>query len=256
MIHETAVVHADARLAEDVEVGAYSVIGGGVEIGAGTRVGPHVVIEGPTRIGAGNRIFQFASLGADPQDKKYDGEETRLVIGEGNTIREFVTINRGTAQDRSETRIGDDNWIMAYVHIAHDCVIGDHTIMANCATLAGHVEIHDHAILGGFTKVHQFCRVGRHAFCGMDCGITRDVPPFIMVSGHPAEPKGINSEGLKRHGFDSAEIAAAKQAYRTLYRQGLKLEEALEALRGQAESVPALSPLPEFVAATRRSIVR
>lgn len=256
MIHETVIIDPAAEIAEDVEIGPYSVIGADVVIGAGCRIGSHVNIKGATVIGRDNRIYPHASIGEDPQDKKYAGESTRLEIGDGNTIREFVTINRGTTQDLGYTRVGDDNWIMAYAHIAHDCVIADHTILANGTNLAGHVEIHDHAILGGFTKVHQFCRIGAHAFCGMDCGVTRDVPPFVTTSGHPAEPKGINSEGLKRRGYSREQISSVKQAYRILYRSGLRLEEAIVALEEAAQEEPLLELLPTFLKESRRSVVR
>lgn len=257
MIHATAIIDPDARLADDVEVGPYSIIGAGVEIASGSRIGPHVVIEGPTRIGRNNRIFQFASIGAEPQDKKYAGEPTTLVIGDGNTIRESVTINRGTAQDRGETTIGDDNWIMAYCHIAHDCVIGSHTIFANNATLAGHVEIHDHVILGGFTRVHQFCRVGAYAFTAMGTGIPKDVPPFVRVAGHLAQPFGLNAEGLKRKGFSSEEQKAVKDAYRVLYRSKLSLEEAINQIAEIAVGSPGVTLFHDFLAnGCQRSIVR
>ncbi|MCP5142152.1 MAG: acyl-ACP--UDP-N-acetylglucosamine O-acyltransferase [Chromatiales bacterium] len=257
MIHATAIIDPDAQLADDVEVGPYSVIGAGVEIGTGSRIGPHVVIEGPTCIGRDNRIFQFASIGAEPQDKKYAGEPTTLVIGDGNTIRECVTINRGTVQDRGETTIGDDNWIMAYCHIAHDCVIGSHTIFANNATLAGHVEIHDHVILGGFTRVHQFCRVGAYAFTAMGTGIPKDVPPFVRVAGHLAEPFGLNAEGLKRKGFSTEEQKAIKDAYRVLYRSKLSLDEAIAQIGEMAVGSVAVTLFHDFLAnGCQRSIVR
>ncbi|HET7588465.1 MAG TPA: acyl-ACP--UDP-N-acetylglucosamine O-acyltransferase [Gammaproteobacteria bacterium] len=256
MIDERAVVDPGARLGEGVSVGPFSVIGPDVEIGAGTWIGPHVVIRGPARIGAENRIFQFASVGEEPQDKKYRDEPTRLEIGDRNTIREFVTINRGTVQDRGATTIGNDNWIMAYVHIAHDCVIGDDIILANAVTLAGHVIIDSYANLGGFTKVHQFCRVGRYSFCGMDTGLTRDVPPFVMASGMPAQPFGINSEGLRRRGFSAEQIANIKRAYRLLYRSGLRLEEAREQLAERAQKQPELVMLAEFLKDSERGIIR
>lgn len=255
-IHPTAIVDPGAELAGDVQVGPYSVIGPDVKIGPGSVIGPHVVIRGPTTLGQGNRIYQFASVGDDPQDKKYAGEATRLEIGDHNTIREFCTINRGTAQDSGVTRIGNDNWIMAYVHIAHDCDVGDHTIMANCVTLAGHVSVGDWAILGGFSKVHQFCKIGAHSFCGMDTGLNRDLPPYVVASGMPARPAGINSEGLKRRGFTGEQVRGIKNAYRTLYRSGLKLDEAIERLRAEAESRPELQLLLDFLAASERSIVR
>ena len=204
VIHATAIVDPGAQLHTDVEVGPYAVIGPDVRIDAGTRIWPHVVVSGPCDIGRDNAIYSFASIGEAPQDKKYAGEATRLVIGDRNTIRESCTLNRGTTQDRGETVIGDDNWIMAYVHIAHDCVVGNQVILANNVTLAGHVSVGDYAILGGFTKVHQFCRVGAHAFCGMDSGLNRDVPPYVTATGHLAGPRGINAEGLKRRDFGAA----------------------------------------------------
>lgn len=253
-IHPTAIVDPAARLGENVAIGAYAVIGAGVEIGDGTTVGPHTVIEGPTSIGRDNRIFQFASLGAAPQDKKYAGEPTRLEIGDYNTIREFCTFNRGTAQDAGVTRLGDDNWIMAYVHLAHDCQVGDHTIFANNAQLAGHVHVGDWAILGGFTVVHQFVRIGAHCMTGMGTILLQDVPPYVTASGNPSAPHGINSEGLKRRGFTPDAIAAIKRAYKTLYRGGLKLEEAAAAIA--AESSAELQPLAEFLKAPGRGILR
>ncbi|RMG29201.1 MAG: acyl-ACP--UDP-N-acetylglucosamine O-acyltransferase [Gammaproteobacteria bacterium] len=256
MIHPTAIVGSDVELAPDVEVGPYSVLEGPLQVGAGTKIGPHVVIRGPTRIGRDNRIFQFASLGDDPQDKKYAGEPTELVIGDGNTIREYVTINRGTVQDAGVTRIGDDNWIMAYVHIAHDCQVGDHTIFANNASLAGHVHVGDHAILGGFTLVHQFCSIGAHAFTAFGSTIARDVPPYVMVGGHPAQPHGLNTEGLRRRGFSEETIRQLKLAYRTLYRDGLSLEEAIERLRIQAETIPEVREMVTFLERRRRGLLR
>lgn len=256
MIHSSAIVDPGARLADGVTVGPYSIIGPDVEIGESTEIGPHVVIKGPTTIGRNNRIYQFCSIGEDPQDKKYAGESTRLAIGDGNTIRECCTINRGTSQDRGVTELGDDNWVMAYVHVAHDCVVGNHTVLANCATLAGHVTVGDHAILGGFTKVHQFCRVGMHAFCGMDSGLNRDVPPYVTVSGMPAEPKGINAEGLKRHGFDREAVRVVRQAYRLLYRSGLRLEEALEQIRSLGRDAEVVAPMIEFIETSSRGLTR
>lgn len=256
MIDPRASVDPGAEIGANVSIGPFSVIGAGVVIGDDCSIGPHVVIDGPTRMGRGNTVHAFTSLGIAPQDKKYAGEPTELEIGEGNTIFQYCSISRGTAQDRGTTTIGNDNWIMAYVHIAHDCVIGDHTILANCATLAGHVHIDDWAILGGFAKIHQFCHVGVHAFCGMDCGVTRDVPPYVTVSGHPAEPHGINSEGLKRRGFDGAQVRNIKQAYRVLYREGLRFEEARERLAEMAASQPELGPFEAFFERSTRSIVR
>ncbi len=257
MIHPTAVIDASATLADDVEVGPFTVIGPHVKIGAGTRVWPHVVIEGPCEIGRDNKIHSFCSIGGAPQDKKYAGEPTTLSIGDGNTFRENCTINRGTAQDRGHTSIGNDNWVMAYVHVAHDCEIGNHTILANCVTLAGHVSVGDYAILGGFTKVHQFCNVGAHSFCSMNCDINRDVPPYVTASGRMAIPRGINVEGLKRRDFSSEQIRNVRNAYKVLYRQELKLDDALAQLddfvaQGQSE----LAVLVDFVRQSERSIIR
>ena len=256
MIDPRAVVDPGARLADGVTVGAFSVIGADVEIGAGTTVGPHAVIEGPTTIGRDNTIHAFSSLGIAPQDKKYANEPTRLEIGDRNTIFQYCTISRGTTQDAGVTRIGNDNWIMAYVHVAHDCVVGDHVILGNCATLAGHVHVDDWAILGGFVKIHQFCHVGAHAFCGMDCGVTRDVPPYVTVSGFPADPHGINSEGLKRRGYTPEQLRAIKQAYRWLYREKLKLEDARTRIAELARTEPVLALFEAFFARATRSIVR
>lgn len=256
MIHPTAIIGQGAKLASDVEVGPYSIIGDHVEIGAGTKIGPHVVIHGHTRIGKDNQIFQFASLGEIPQDKKYAGEPTRLEIGDRNVIREFCTFNCGTVQDVGVTKIGDDNWVMAYVHIAHDCQIGNHTIFANNASLAGHVHIDDFAILGGFTLVHQFCHIGAHVITGMGSSIVQDIPTYVMVAGNPAKPHGINSEGLKRRNFSSETITLIKRAYKSLYRNGLTLEEAKTALEEQRQSCPELQPLLDFLAISTRGIVR
>ncbi|MCB1917241.1 MAG: acyl-ACP--UDP-N-acetylglucosamine O-acyltransferase [Rhodocyclaceae bacterium] len=256
MIHPTAIVDPAARLADDVEVGAYTIIGPDVEIGTGTRVGPHVVIEGHTRIGCDNQIFQFCSIGAVPQDKKFAGEPTRLEIGDRNTIREYCSFNLGTAQDGGLTRVGSDNWIMAYVHVAHDCIVGDHTIFANNATLAGHVTVGDWAILGGFTGVHQFGRVGAHAFCGVGTVLLQDLPPYVTVAGNPAAPRGINAEGLKRRGFEAGEIAAIKRAYRSLYRSGLGLDEACEKIAEIAREHESVRLFADFIAVRNRGIVR
>jgi len=256
VIDPRAVVDSDARLAADVTVGPFSVIGPEVEIDAGSWIGPHVVIKGPTRIGRDNRIFQFASVGDDPQDKKYRGERTFLEIGDGNVIREYCTINRGTVQDAGITRIGDDNWIMAYVHIAHDCVVGSHTVFANNASLAGHVRVEDHAILGGFSLVYQRCRVGAYSLCTFASGIHRDVPPFVTADGYRAGPRGINTEGLKRHGFPAEEIRAIRHAYKLLYQSNLRLEEAVAQLAPQAETSPAIRRLVEFLQSSAHSIVR
>jgi len=256
VIHATAIVSATAKFADDVQVGPYSIIGDGVEIGKGTRIDSHVVINGPTIIGEGNHIYQFASIGDDPQDKKYADEPTRLVIGNRNTIREFCTFSRGTAQGDYETTMGDDNWIMAYVHVAHDCHIGNKTIMANNTTLAGHVHVGDWVIMGGFSGAHQFCRIGAHAFIGMYAGINRDVPAYTMVSGTPGVPRGINSEGLKRREFDAQQIRNIKDAYRVIYRRGLKLEDAIQELEQRIASQPELGILLESLRASERGIVR
>jgi UDP-N-acetylglucosamine acyltransferase len=245
-----------ARLAAGVEIGPYSLIGEQVEIGEGSIVGPHVVISGRTRIGRGNRIYQFSSLGEAPQDKKYAGEETRLEIGDGNTIREFCTFNVGTAQDAGVTRIGNDNWIMAYVHIAHDCQVGDHTIFANNAQLAGHVHVEDWAILGGYTGVHQFCHVGAHVMTAVGTVILQDVPPYLMAAGNTATPYGINVEGLKRRGFHADAITALKRAYRVLYKSGLTLAEAREKLVEMAAEQPDVRRFVDFLADSRRGIIR
>ncbi len=226
MIHPSALVHPGAKLGENVSIGAYSMVGEHVEIGDDTWIGPHVVVEGHTRIGRNNRIFQFSSLGAVPQDKKYADEPTRLEIGDGNTIREFCTLNCGTAQDAGVTRLGSDNWIMAYVHLAHDCQIGDHTIFANNAQLAGHVHVGDYAILGGFTGVHQFVRIGAHSFTAIATVLVHDLPPYVMAAGDSAKPYGINAEGLRRRGYSAVALAAIKRAYKTLYKSGLTLDQA------------------------------
>jgi UDP-N-acetylglucosamine acyltransferase len=251
-----AVIDPAAELDEGVTVGAFAVIGTGVRIGGGTAIGPHVVIRGPTRIGRDNRIFQFASIGEDPQDKKYAGEETGLEIGDRNQIREFTTIHRGTVQDDSLTRIGSDNLLMAYTHVAHDCRIGDNVVMANAASLGGHVQIGDWAILGGFSIVHQFCRIGAHSFSAMGSAIGRDVPPYVMVGGHPARPHGINSEGLKRRGFSADQMGSIRRAYKALYLSGLPLAAAREQIDAAAADSEVLRVLADFLASSGRSIVR
>lgn len=256
LIHPTAVVDPRAKLAADVRVGAFSTISADVEIGAGTTIASHVTIEGPTVIGRNNHIFQFNSIGAAPQDKKYAGEPTRLVIGDNNTFREFCTLNRGTSQDRGETTIGNNNWIMAYVHVAHDCVVGNNTIIANGTTLAGHVHVGDFAILGGFTKVHQFCRIGAHSFSGMDSGLNQDLPPYVTCSGMPARPVGINSEGLKRRQYTPEQIRSIKRAYKLVYRSGLRLEEAREQINELARDNPEVKLFAEFIAVQGRGLIR
>ena len=256
MIHPSAIVDPGARIAPGVAIGAYSVIGADVEIGEGTTIGPHVVIEGATRIGRDNRIFQFASIGAIPQDKKFGGEASELVIGDRNLIREFVTLNRGTAEGGGATRIGNDNWIMAYAHVAHDCTVGDHTIFSNNATLAGHVAIGDYAILSGFAGVHQFCRVGAHAFIGMGCLVNGDVPPFVMMAADYGRPRGINAEGLKRRGFDADRVAAIRRAYRTLYMGARPLDEAKRELTEQAAASDDVAEMLAFIEKSARALVR
>ncbi|MCW5605816.1 MAG: acyl-ACP--UDP-N-acetylglucosamine O-acyltransferase [Burkholderiales bacterium] len=255
-IHPTALIDPGARIAGDVEIGPYSIIGADVEIGPGCRIGPHVVISGHTRLGANNRVYQFASLGEAPQDKKYGGESTRLEIGDNNTIREFCTFNRGTAQDAGVTRVGNGNWIMAYVHLAHDCQIGSNTIFANNAQLAGHVHVGDYAILGGFTVVHQFCRIGTHSITAMGTIVLQDVPPYVTASGNSARPYGINVEGLKRRGFSAAALAGLKRAYKTLYKSGLTLDAAKEQLAAQLEQCPEVRPVLDFLAVSSRGIIR
>ncbi len=256
MIHATAIVDPAARIGASVSIGAYSVVGAGVEIGEGTSIGPHVVIEGTTRIGRDNRIFQFASIGAIPQDKKFGGEESRLIIGDRNFIREFVTLNRGTGDGGGATRIGNDNWIMAYAHVAHDCVVGNHTVFSNNATLAGHVEVGDYAILSGFAGVHQFCRIGAHAFVGMGCLVNGDVPPFVMVAADYGRPRGINAEGLKRRGFDPDRIAAIKRAYRTLYLGNRSQAEARAELAAIAADSKDVAVMLDFIETSERPLVR
>jgi UDP-N-acetylglucosamine acyltransferase len=256
-IHPTAQVDPAAVIGANVGIGAYSVIGADVHVGEGTTIGPHVVIEGPTRIGRDNRIAQFASLGGDPQDKKFGGEHTELVIGDRNLIREFVTINRGTGDGGGFTRLGNDNWVLAYVHIAHDCQIGNNVVFSNYSALAGHVEIGDWTILSGYSGVHQFCKVGAHAFIGMGCLVGHDVPPFVtMANEQQGRPRGINSEGLKRRGFDAPRIAAIKRAYRTLYMAGLSLPEAREQLAAQARDSDDVRAMLDFIDRSERSLAR
>lgn len=245
-----------ARLADDVRVGPYAVIGAHVRIGAGSTVGAHAVVTGWTRIGERNRIFQFASIGDEPQDKKFGGEESYLEIGDGNTIREYVTINRGTADGGGTTRLGDHNWLMAYSHIAHDCQVGSHTVFANGATLAGHVVVGDHVTFAGYSGAHQFCRIGDHAFLGMYGGVGRDVPAYVMVSGQPPRPRGINAEGLKRRGFSTEAIRNIREAYKILYLRGMSRADALAMLRERLESQPELAALIESAEASTRGLLR
>jgi UDP-N-acetylglucosamine acyltransferase len=256
MIDPRAVVSPQAQIAEDVQIGPFTVIGADVVIGAGTWIGPHVVINGPTRIGAGNKVFQFASLGDAPQDKKYNGEPTRLEIGDRNVFRESVTVNRGTTHDKGVTRIGNDNLLMAYSHVAHDCQLGDQIVMANCATLGGHVEIGDWVTMGGLSAVHQFTKVGAYCFIAHNAAVTRDVPPYVLAVGRPAAPHSVNAVGLQRRGFSTAQILNIRRAYRVLYRSGLKLKAAMEELEKAAETQAEIRPFVEFIKRSERSIVR
>ncbi|MBY0573101.1 MAG: acyl-ACP--UDP-N-acetylglucosamine O-acyltransferase [Undibacterium sp.] len=260
-IHSTAIVDSKAELDSTVEVGAYSIIGPHVKIASGTKIASHVVIEGHTTIGQDNEFFQFSSIGAAAQDKKYAGEATRLEIGDRNIIREFCTFNVGTVQDVGVTRLGNDNWIMAYVHIAHDCQVGNHTIFANNAALAGHVHIGDWVIMGGFSNTHQFCKIGAHAMVGMSTSLTQDVPPFVILNGNPAAVHGINVEGLKRRGFSKEQISAIRQAYKTLYKSGLTLEEAKLALDNEVDNLSLelasqVKLFREFLDSSTRGILR
>lgn len=255
-IHPTALVAPEAELGEGVEVGAYAVIGPGVQVGPNCRVGPHAVIEGPTRIGADNQIFPFASVGSAPQDKKYKGEPTRLEIGDRNVIRECVTLNRGTTKDEGVTRIGSDNLFMAYAHVAHDCRVGNLCVLANNATLGGHVHLGDWVIMGGLSAIHQFCKVGAHAFIANNAAVTRDVPPYVMAVGQPAAAHSVNSEGLKRRGFSPDQIRNIRSAFRLLYRSGLKLADATSQLEALALEQPELKLIVEFLPQSTRSIVR
>jgi UDP-N-acetylglucosamine acyltransferase len=256
VIHKTAIISDSADIADDVEIGPYSVIGDRVRIGRGTRIASHVVINGPTTIGEENRIYQFCSIGDDPQDKKYAGEETRLEIGDRNTIREYCTINRGTAQDEGITTLGNDNWILAYVHIAHDCRVGSFTIFSNNATLAGHVHVGDWVIFAGFSGAHQFCHVGAHSFLGMFAGTSRDVPAYTMVAGQPATIRGINTEGLKRRNFTPAQISNIKNAYRIVYRKGMKLNDAIAEVEELAKTQPELEIFAKSLHTSDRGLLR
>lgn len=255
-IHPTAIVDPSARLHETVSVGPYSIIGADVEIGADSQIGPHVVINGPTRIGCGNKIHQFASIGEAPQDLKFSNEPTQLEIGDRNTIREFVTINRGTVSGGGVTRVGNDNLLMAYIHIAHDCQIGNHVIFSNNASLAGHVHVGNYVILSGFTLVHQFCAIGDYAFTGMGSAISKDVPPYLMISGNPATPHGLNKVGLKRRGFSDQQVMTLNKVYKILYRQGLSLSEATQQIIEMAAEHEEVQRFADFMAGSRRSIIR
>jgi UDP-N-acetylglucosamine acyltransferase len=255
-VHATALVDGAAKLGKGVTVGPYSVIGPKVEVGEGTWIGAHVVLDGRLRIGRNNKIFHFSSLGAPPQDKKYADEDTAVEIGEANTIREYVTINRGTAQDAGVTRLGNNNWVMAYVHFAHDCQIGNNTIFANSCQLAGHVLVGDWAIFGATTLVHQFVHIGAHAFTGMGTYLAQDLPPYVKAAGNMAQPYGINSEGLRRRGFSADDIMGLKRAYRALYRAGLSLVDARRELEKQAAACPPVRALVEFLDTSKRGIIR
>lgn len=256
MIHNTAIVHPSSKLADDVKVGAYSIIEKDVTIDAGTEIKAHVIIGKHTDIGKNNCIFQFSSIGEESQDKKYKQEPTRTLIGNNNIIREYVTIHRGTIDDNGLTKIGNDNLIMAYVHIAHDCVLANNIIIANGTTLAGHVHLDDYVILGGFTKLHQFCRIGAHAFTAMDTGFQKDLPPYVMAQGNPARPRTINAEGLKRRGFSQHDITAIKKAFRLLYKKDLLLDDALLEMQRLADNNSKVQPMIDFIKQSTRSIVR
>lgn len=256
MIHPTAIIADGAEIADDVTIGPYSIIEDQVSIAAGCRIGPHVVITGRTRLGRNNRVYPFSSLGEAPQDKKYAGEDTELVIGDDNVIRESCTFSRGTAQGGGITRIGDDNWIMAYSHVAHDCVVGSHTIFANGATLAGHVTVGDHVIFAGYSGAHQFVTIGDHAFLGMYGGVAQDVPAYVMVSGQPPRPRGINAEGLKRRGFTATQVRNIRNAYKILYMRGLPLEQARAELQRRAGQQPELMPMLRSLENSARGLLR
>ncbi|KOR33050.1 UDP-N-acetylglucosamine acyltransferase [Achromatium sp. WMS3] len=256
LVHTQAIIDPNTELAEGVTVGPFAIIGPDVKIGTGTTVGPHAVIRGPTKIGRNNKIYQFASIGEAPQDQKYTGEPTKLEIGDRNVIREFVTINRGTVQDAGITQIGNDNLFMAYTHVAHDCHIGNHVIMANAASLGGHIKVADWAILGGFTIVHQFCCIGTHSFCAMGSVLTKDVLPYITVGGHPAEARGINTEGLRRRAFSKESIQAIRQAYKVLFLSGMRLEEAIASIYKLGEEYPEVNIMADFASSSVRSITR
>ena len=256
MIDSRAVVDSSAKIGKDVVVEAYAWIGADVELGEGCWVGPHAVIKGPTRLGRENKVFQFSSIGEEPQDKKFSGEETRLEIGDRNLFREHSTVNRGTMQGGGITRIGNDNWIMTAVHIAHDCQVGNHTIFSNNASLAGHVTVDNHAILGGFTLVHQFCAIGAYCFTAMGSVIPKDVPPYVLVSGHMAKPYGLNTEGLKRNEYSSATIRELRRAYKLLYKSGLSLQDALAEMKYSAQQCPEVANFLAFIENSSRGIIR
>ena len=256
MIHQTAIIDPSAKIADDVEIGPYSIIGANVEIDSGTWIGPHVVINGPTKIGKDNRIFQFASIGEEPQDLKYNGEDTTLKVGDRNTIREYVTFNRGTPDDAGVTRVGSDNLFMAYAHVAHDCQIGDHVIFANCASTAGHVHVGDHAILGGFTAVHQFTHIGDHSFSGLGTIVNRDIPPYVIVAGNHAQAYGLNKNGLKRRGFDSATIRALQKAYMLVIKGRKKRDEIQQDLDKLINEFSEVKKMIDFIDASERGVVR
>jgi UDP-N-acetylglucosamine acyltransferase len=256
MIHPTAIIDSKANIDETATIGPYSIIGADVTIGSGTVVGPHVVIKGETIIGEDNEILQFCSLGGDPQDKKYDGETSRLEIGDRNRLREYVTMNRGTAQDSGVTKVGSDNLFMAYTHVAHDCHVKDHIIMANAASVAGHCMVGEHAILGGFTIVHQFCRIGCHSFSAMGCKVTRDVPPYVTIGGTPTKPRGVNVEGLKRRGFSPESVSGIRRAFKILYKSRHSLKKATELLKEQSKTQEAIVPFVDFLEGSERSIIR
>jgi len=256
VIDPRAIVSPRARLGEGVSVGPFSIIGDDVEIGPRTTIGPHAVVNGPTRMGADNRIFQFASIGEAPQDKKYKGEPTRLEIGDRNVFRECCTVHRGTTHDQGVTRVGSDGLFMAYTHVAHDCEIGDNVVLANCASMAGHVQIGDWVQLGGLCAIHQFVKIGAHAFVAGGAMVRQDVPPFIMVAGYPAEPQAVNAEGLKRRGFTAEQIRHIRDAYRILYRSELKLTDALEQLRALVPAQPEIRDFVAFIEGSTRSLVR
>ena len=255
-IHKTAIVSPKSNIDDSVEIGAYSLIGDDVIIGKNTIIDSHVVIKGKTKIGQDNHFYPFSSIGDDPQDKKYSNENTEVEIGDRNTIREYTTINKGTIQDVGVTRMGNDNWIMAYVHIAHDCQIGNNTIFANNTTLGGHVEVGDYVIFGGFSGAHQFCKIGPHSFLGMYSGVARDLPPYVIVMGQPAEPRGINLEGLKRRDFSEDQIRNIKSAYKALYMSDLRLEEAIKLIQDLGDINGEINILVDFLTNTTRGIVR